>query len=319
MTTANVRSETILQRCVVLTLECHYLGNHRSVKPAKFVQDAIADDADEQGSSSHELKVDTAQFSVTKKLVDQAELKPCMSIIANAKSFLRKKAIPTPTVFGDRSYLIPLAAVQAVNEQLTSLSIELAVEGAKLADRYAAAIAKQSTLLGKQFDPSQYPAADQVRSAFRIDWDYVQFSAPERLETVSSAMYAHAQAKHDARMAEAYDEVRLVLRDSLRRLTAEIASKLEPDLDGSPKVFRNSILSGLGEFLENFDIRNVTDDDELSAVVAQLKQLTNGVDAKSLRDMDSLRESIATEMAEATARLDGMVKKVRRAITFGDL
>lgn len=301
-------AQTILERAVCLTLERHYLGNHRKVTLERVVEE-----------SGGKMTVDEKQFHATMRLVDAKELHAPMRIIGRTRDYLRSTAIPAYKVFGDRTYLVPLRLVEQVDKRLTELRGDLQAEGFLLSQRYAAAVERQKAAVGKLFDPSKYPDPKQIASAFDIDWNYVSFSAPEKLETVDHALFASAQKKYERRMGEAYDEVKLVLRETLRQLVGDIALKLTPGPDGKPRVFRNTVLEGLTEFLGTFDLRNIADDADLQKVVGRLRRMTRGVDPERLREMDDVRAGVAAGMAAATAELDKLVATGRRAISFEPL
>ena len=302
------RSATILQRSVCFTLACHYLGNVRKVELS---------DLDLSKSNDHE-KINKDQLKLTKHLVDPKELRSAMRVLNAAKAYLRSAAIPTPSVFGERSYLIPLGLVEQVDGRLREFALRAEVESALLAERYPSLLDKAKKALGPHlFNAAQYPTVEDVRHAFRIDWDYVSFAAPDRLETVDRALFESAQAKFQTKMADAYEEVRYVLRETLLELSKGIVEKLTPGPDGKPKIFRNSVLDGLSNFLSTFDMRNITDDAELTRVVSRLKGLTHGLEPEALRDFDVVRATVLDGVREATKELDGLVTVGRgRAISF---
>lgn len=289
-------------------MRCNILGNYRKVDEEKFVEAVHGEDT--TGVSK--------QVNTTKKLVDSKELTPCFRVQYKAKQMLRSLAIPAHRVFGESTYLIPILAVQRAEDELKAFEGELRHEASELRKRWPGAMARQKLAIGDLFDARQYPTPEQVEQAWSLEWHYVSFAAPERLETVNTALFESARNKYEQRMADAYDEVRLVLRETLRQVTNDIAKKLTPGPDGKPKVFRNTVLEDLTQFLSTFDIRNIADDAELAGVVTQLRKLTSGVDAEALRDADALRASVLAGVKKATNKLDRLVEKSRgRAITFG--
>lgn len=322
------KAETILERAVCLTLRCHYLGNHRVVDIADVVK-ALRPDADpmiefeapEPGDlfaadAPAAPGIDKTSISTAKRLVDPKELRPANRVLGLVKSYLRRKAIPTPRVFGERSYLVPSALVREVNAQLKSYQAEIAAEGAALAGRYAAAVARQAVVLGPLFDARDYRTEAEVASAFAFNWDYVSFAAPDLLQSVDGALFDEARQRTDSRFESAYDEVRVVLRETLRQATDEMVRRLTPDADGKPKVLRSTALRDLTDFLGTFDLRNVTDDAELGAVVARLRAVTEGVDVDSLKDLGRVRSQVLAEVQAATDALGELVVKGRRAISL---
>lgn len=318
-------AHTILQRAVCLTLHCHYLGNNRRVALDDLnltqTQKAEPTVTFDETTLALDVKVeaDKDQLNLTKRLVDARTLRPAMRVLGKAKQYLRSRAIAAHRVFGERTYLVPSLCSVEVDERLTELSGELALEAQKVADGWAEAVATQAAKLGPLFDATQYPTADDVKTSFGLDWSFVSFAAPENLETVSSALFRREQAKTERQFADAYDEVRIVLRETLRTLVSEIAAKLAPKDDGQPRVFRGTILDDLADFLGSFDLRNIADDRELATVVYRLRGLTHGIDAEALRDGAQLREAIRSQMATATAELDALVETGRRGIRLGGL
>jgi len=210
---------------------------------------------------------------------------------------------------------VPIAAVQIVDAELQKIQQEILEEAAALAGRYADAVERQRALVGPMFDPQCYVTPSDVAQAFGIDWSYVSFQAPDQLETVDRALFEAARSKHDAKMAECYEEVRLVLRETLRQIVGDIARKLENDPEtGERRVFKGTVLTDLREYLETFSFRNIADDNELASVVEALRAATDGIDVKTLRDMDSVRLSVAQIAADATVALDELVVTGRSVV-----
>lgn len=301
----------IMDRSVVLTLTRHYLGNHRKVD-TRAVAQAVANVRE---TPSHPADIDPKQFNTTMKLIDQRELTDVMRELSRAKGYLRRMSIQSHRIFGDRTYLVPIAAVSIVDAELQKIHRAILDEAAALASRYAQCVERQREQLGPMFDPTAYVTPADVAQAFGIDWSYVSFQAPERLETVDRALFENARDKHEAKMAECYEEVRLVLRETLRQIVADIARKLENDPEtGERRSFKGTVLTDLREYLETFSFRNIADDDELARVVASLRAATDGVDVQSLRDLDVLRLNVQQVAAAATATLDELVVTGRSVV-----
>jgi hypothetical protein len=72
---------------------------------------------------------------------------------------------------------------------------------------------------------------------------------------------------------------------------------------------RESAVKNLTDFLDTFELRNVTDDKELSAQVAKVRELLSGTSAATLRSSDMFREKIRAGMAKVTESLSGMVEE----------
>jgi len=313
--TTSHQAFTILQRSVCLTLSCHYLGNTRHVS----LDDLDLMKVDAPGSEATaqvEVATDKEQLHLTKRLVNAKTLRAAMRVIWQAKSFLRSTAIPGHRIFGERSYLVPLALVEDVERRLLNLRAELLVEAQAIADRWAFIVAEQAASLGDLFDATQYPTAEDVIAAFGLDWDWVSFAAPERLETVDSVLYEQAKARHENRMSDAYDEVVLALRSEALGIMNDLVNRLTPGDDGKPKVLRGTALRDLEGYLALLPKRDLTDDAPLRDAVARVRSLADGLGIDALRSDDGLRAQLRDEAGKAATALSELVISGRRAISF---
>ncbi len=319
MSTTGVAQQaaTILERSVCLVLTVHYLGNNRKIRTEKVVKAA---GGDMSGEVDGREKIDAQQLSTTKRLVDTKVLNPAMREISRAKRFLRSQGIASHHVFGERSYLIPIALVTKVDAALSEYAENLRTEARIVAAKYTAATEAQRQALGPLFDPSEYPKQEDVEGAFSIDWNYVGFNSPERLETVDRAIAEASRRKTEARMADAYKEVRLALRVMFQETVAAIVDKLTPGPDNKAKVIRGTVLKDLADFLEMLPMRNMADDTDADRLAGRLRQIIAGVDPARLREEDGdARERVRANLASALQELDGMVTTARRAISFRGL
>jgi hypothetical protein len=110
-------------------------------------------------------------------------------------------------------------------------------------------------------------------------------------------------------MAEASCEIQHVLRESMAKLVQHMADRLKDSAEGKPLRFKETTVSNLVEFLTNFEFRNVTDDKELQTLVAQARQLLQGIKADDLRTTGELRTKVQHGMAGLAAQLDTMLTR----------
>ena len=76
----------------------------------------------------------------------------------------------------------------------------------------------------------------------------------------------------------------------------------------SPKLGVNN----LAEFFARFSDLNVRSNPELDALVEQAQQLVRGVTPQALRDSDSLRQEVASSMAQVRQQVEGLITDVPR-------
>ena len=91
--------------------------------------------------------------------------------------------------------------------------------------------------------------------------------------------------------------------------------RLSGQVDGKPKVFRDSAVGNLTEFFDRFRQLNVRSNEDLDGLVQQCQQIVQGVEPQSLRDNQVLRQSIAVELGDVKNVLDDLlVDRPRRNI-----
>lgn len=289
----------ILERSVCLALQRHWLGNNRKVDVDDLVE-----------KSGGTFTLDDRMFSATKALIDSKELSPVRSVQNQARAFLQSVALPSHKVFGDGTYLVPLPLVERVNDKLNALRAQLKEEAAALASRYAAAVERQREALGPLFKISDYVQPEQVVESYDIDWTFVSFSAPEKLETVSHALAEAAHKKHQDRLASAFDEVLLGLRSTALEIVSNLAERLTPDETGRPRVLRSSALDELRQFAELLPQRNLADDAKLATAIKKLVAHANGLQVDDLRGAGSeaVREGLRAAAEQAQKTLASLVQ-----------
>lgn len=307
-------AHTILERSVCLTLACRYLGNDRKVD----LKDLVAAATD--GDSATPLHVSEHAFGARKKLIDPKELRPVLRVQGQAKHVLRAEAISAHRIFGERTYLVPIGRLAAVDAQLTELAAKVHLEAELLAQRYAEAKERQRALLGRLFKDGDYLTEQQVRDGFGLTWDYVSFGAPDRLETVDRVLYERTRDRYEQRMSAAYDEVVAELRGSALQVVTDLARRLQDGPDGKPQTIRGMVLRDLQAYVDRLPQRNITGDTELTDALYKVGRLAAGLQVADLRDSANLRRQVREAAEVAKLALEGLVAAApTRAVAFGDI
>jgi len=306
----SVRANTILERCVCLTLERHYFGNDRQISVDKVIEAA-------NGQTD---MLDGKQIHATKRLIPTDEILPVKRLFwTEAESKLKRKAIPGHRVFGNTSFLIPLATVEELDADLVKAQTTIHEAAVALGERYADAIERQRVALGPLFNEADYVSKAALIDSFSLDWSYVRFGAPERLEAVNHVLAANAERKHTQKLERAYDEVLYGLRESAAEVLGDLEERLTPKADGKARTIRGTALRDLEEFIKYLPARNMTDDDKLPAIMARVQARAQGLSVETLRDDVAARESLRAVVAEAKAAVGELVEVTRRGINFGSL
>ena len=103
--------------------------------------------------------------------------------------------------------------------------------------------------------------------------------------------------------------------EELAKLVEHLSERLSGQIDGKPKVFRDSMITNLTEFFERFGKLNIRSNEQLDELVERAQQVVRGVEPQQLRDNQSLRQEVATQLSGVQSALDGLlVDRPRRRI-----
>jgi hypothetical protein len=120
-------------------------------------------------------------------------------------------------------------------------------------------------------------------------------------------LYAEQSRRVSQRFERAVELAEQTFMEELDRLVNHLAERLSGDEDGRPKIFRDSAITNLGEFFNRFRELNVGSSEQLDELVVRCEQLMNGVQPQTLRDNDSLRRSLSTNLSAVQSSLDQLV------------
>jgi hypothetical protein len=284
----NQNGHGLLDRAVCLSMTVGCLGTRRKV-PAASIQ----------------VEADKDMLFVSKAILESKELDAIKTLDGEMRAWLGKRALPSP--FRRGTYLIPLALVEPVDARIAAYQEQRRGTVEQFLTVYDTAVSDAKQRLNGLFDASDYPGAEKVRAAFTVDVRYLAFGVPEKLESIRRDIFEREKAKAAASWREAGDEVRLALRAALAELVDHMVERLHGNGDGKPKVFRDTLVTNVQEFLELFDARNVTDDGQLAEVVERCRSVLGGIDADALRASDAIRTKVRDGMTHVRAVLDTMV------------
>ena len=167
--------------------------------------------------------------------------------------------------------------------------------------------------LGSLFDSSDYPAS--LTGLFGISFDFPSVEPPDYLQQLNPRLYEEECQRVQSRFDEAVRLAEGAFTAELAKLVSHLSERLSGQVDGQPRVFRDSAIENLTEFFQRFRDLNVRSSEQLDQLVGQAQQVIRGVDAQDLRDNQGLRKHVATEMSRVTSVLDGMlVDRPRRNI-----
>lgn len=263
-----------------------------------------------------EEQVQASSILASKSLIEKTLLQSIAKADGQFRRMVMSLAVPS-SVVTDGMYLMP-------RELAPRLETEIAAFIERRAEMVEAFIAEYPTLkalararLGRLYSEGDYPSIDEIRAAFVVEFRYVTLSAPEQLAILSKEIFEREKRKMERQWAEAFGEIREAMRGSFLDLVGHMVDRLTPDADGKPKIFRDSLVENLADFLGTFNARNLTKDDDLQALVEKARGLLKGVRPDSIRKRTNLRSQLASSFNEIKSALDGMVMTPSRVFKFG--
>lgn len=308
---AAMQAATILERSVVLLLQCSYLGNTRSVRMTDL----------EIRKDGEPVKTKRGALHMTKQLFDTKTLQPVTRKFDGMRAWLRARSTPGHKVWGPSTYLIPYAGLDEVEAGLADWEAQIAVEVEKLIEKLPDAKIQRQADLGTMFNEAEFPTPAIVREEYSVDHNYVEFNAPDQLETVNRAVYERAVQKYDVKLSRMFDTVVLDLRQKALTVMKELANRLGDTKDGRQKGLRDTTaLRDLRALVENFAALNsVSNDTDLAREMERIEALASGLDVQKLKDDKAFRASVLAATNGAVAALSGLVIDAERSFSFGSV
>jgi len=277
----------VLRNATLFSLTRNAWSNYRKADKSKITVTGSA--THESGGSSSDTAAN--RVNVTKKLIESAELDAVRKYMNDMYGWCLARSMPS-TAIRRGIYFVK-------NDQVLSFEDKLAEAQAQLRDVVVPAFlakyedAKEAAKkpaseggLGELYNEDDYPTVDDLRGMFGLKWSWLQLGVPDELP---DAVRGREVAKLKESFLEAQEEIRFALREGFKDLVSHAIDRLTPGPDGKRKIFCESTFEKFTEFFETFNARNLLEDEELEAVVAQAKEIVAGLSVDDLRNEESRR------------------------------
>ena len=251
-------------------------------------------------------------LSAGKKLLDTRHpaFKAVTAIKNRITSLWKGMSLPFPES-GIR--LIRQDKIDEFNRHMTELQEELQEAVWRLDEHFAELKSAASQRLGSLYNPADYP--ESLQGLFTVSWDFPSVEPPPYLQQLHPEVYQQECQRVAARFNEAIQLAEQAFMEELSNLVDHLTDRLSGQEDGKPKVFRDSAVANLTAFFERFRQLNVNSNDQLDQLVVDCQQVVGGVAPQQLRDDQSLRQQVSTELSRVQSVLDGLlVDRPRRNI-----
>jgi hypothetical protein len=279
----------VFDKAVVMRLFMTKPGNKRAVS-----------------TSDIEVDADKALITVHKDLLDCKEFTNCTKRMSKLSQDIARLASPSP--LGKGHHLIALDLVQRVDKMVLDAATEMMdILVPALMLVYPAQVKESKRRLNGLARAEDYPTAEAFQAAFVISHNYLSFGTPDQLLSIDPKIYDREVQKAKDRIDEAATAITQALAADLKAMVDRAVDRLTPDGDGKPKVFRDSLIANMTEFLGDLTARNITGNVELEALGAKARAILDGVNPDTLRVNPSIRTEVRTGFSGIQVDLNRMV------------
>lgn len=226
-----------------------------------------------------------------KRLVDPTALQPINKVEGRIRDFHYKFTLPWGDN-GDR--VLPGAAYMDYMDGLRKLKDEFDSEAHKFVSDYPQHVQNARAILGKMYDPADYPTPESIRQRFEVRTsfspvpDAADFRVDVGVEAVAE-IKLNIEANVNARLIGA-------TRECWDRLD-ETVSKMMRTLADPDAVFRDSLVENLRTLVAILPKLNITNDGKLNDVVGKVRNWLL-IEPDDLRRDKKLRAFTAEKAAD---------------------
>jgi len=258
---------------------------------------------------------DTKQrLRLVKKLIVSPEYEKIVSFQGGIARWIYSQSVPS--FFKEGFQLVGLGGVQTIENRMRKAQAEQAELVKALVAAYPSQVLEAEKKLGAQYNATDYPPADYLPQAFSIEWNWIAFTVPDGLP---AELRQAEQDKLSRQFADAGEQITKALRVAFAELISHATEKLTVPAGEKHKVFRDTMIGNIMDFIETFNQRNLMGDVELANLVGQAKDVLQGVTPQKLRDYSKDRDTTRVAFEGIKAKLDAMiVTEPGRTFELGD-
>lgn len=256
-------------------------------------------------------KVDSAK--IAKVTVRNPTLKAIWALKGRVMALQNHYGMPSSQ---DKRKVVPLANIATVEEKLTEAAKELETLAWALQQEWPKVLADAQERLGDLFNPKDYPTANEVASMFSLRWRWLPIAdTPLLLQAVAADV-------HEADLKRAREEVEadlLTMRVALRGSLVEIIRRMRATLtkpDGETRRFGKKFFNRLNAFTEMFEVKNLSDDVTMQALVSDLTRAAQGIDVTTFKDDQSAQVALDAELARIEDVLGELSEEYTRELVL---
>jgi hypothetical protein len=178
----------------------------------------------------------------------------------------------------------------------------------KFLENYDDLIDQASQALGTLFVRDDYPDQMQVAKQFEFKYSFlpVPVAGDFRVDVGNEAiadLHNQFNASVTDRVHNAMADVTWRLEDCLKRMSERLASD-DSGAESKKKIFRDTLVTNAQELVQDLKHLNITNDPAIEAARKQLSSVVNGLDAGTLRDSESTRQEVKSQVDDILSKFN---------------
>jgi hypothetical protein len=265
---------------------------------------------DQKQAVANQFAADPNFISTGKKILDRTEeaFAKLTSIKGEITDYWKRSTLP---YVEDGVRLLRKDNVEAFDQQMRTFSGTLSDAAYEL--EYTIDIIKERMKLNlgpALYNDNDYPT--NISQKFAVAWSFPSTEPPNYLAELNPALFEEERRRVAARFDEAVTLTEQAFAEEFAKLVAHLAERLKPGEDGKPKGFKDSSLDNLKDFFDRFRQLNVTNNEQLEALVNRAQQTVGSVEGKELRKSEQARADIANTLDQLSQDLGAMIAPRKR-------
>lgn len=260
---------------------------------------------------------DTNMLRVSQDILDRKEIGKIVAWDDRFSAWIKAQSIPSPylasglyQIFRYRVKEIDTAVIKFVQHRRKLIKA--------LGEKYLQLQQEAEQRRWPFYDPNDYPTWAIIEAKYGVQARYVTYNVDEAIKEINEEIYQREEQKIKLEWANAAEEARQMQRQMFQELLDHFVTMLGRDEKGKRRSLRPTAVKKLQEFLKTFDEMNFTNDQELKAVINQVREVVGGVELDSLKKDMTLRDTLETAVGRIKEQTASMVVVRERKVVFED-
>jgi hypothetical protein len=242
----------------------------------------------------------------SKNLVNQDLLGPVRKIASQARNEVRKYSLPFPI---KSVYLVSKEALSSMDGKLQQYKTEFWDKVQDFELLFEMAKEEARGYLGDLYNEGDYPI--NILRKFHFGWRFLILDIPGKSSVLPPEIYEREKEKFQSMMEETRELAISALREEFGQIVQRLTEKLDKN-STQPKVIKSSMFKKLRNFLDDFGVRNIFEDDVLAELSQQARDLIDGVSPAGIKQNDVMRKRIKNEMNDLKLAIDAAIEDMPR-------